>query len=63
MKKSVTHPEGASGATAYPEEAMRKAASKVETHVLIGKAFIEKRLLEEVKRACAVRNRRAGVSR
>ena len=35
------------------EEAVRKAAVKVETHILLGETFIEKALLEEVKRALA----------
>jgi hypothetical protein len=53
VKKPVATLKELAEAYGISEEAVRKAASKVETHVLIGEAFIEKRLLEEVKRALA----------
>ena len=53
VKKPIATLRELAEAYGISEEAVRKAASKVETHVLVGEALIEKGLLEEVKRALA----------
>jgi len=53
LKKPVVTVKELAEIHGVSEEAVRKAAGKIETHILIGEAFIEKNMLGEVKRTLA----------
>ena len=53
VEKSVATVRELAEAYGVSEEAVRRAAGRVETHILIGEAFIEKMLFEDVKHTLA----------